>query len=345
MPTVAVIGGDGIGPEVTHVTVDVLQALGLGLDFDHLTEVSAQRFLASGTTLTEDEVGRLRDADAIFLGAIGDPRVTSPDYARGVVLRLRAELGLYANVRPARLFADRLSPLGNPDSREIDLIVVRENNEGLYAGVGGVLRAGTPDEVAVDEEINTYLGVSRIIEYAFSVARRSVCMVDKSNAVKFGGQLWQRCWAKACERHRDVDCSHLYVDAAAMKLVENPSAFDVLVTNNSYGDILSDLTAVLAGGIGFTPSANVNPQTRRAMFEPVHGSAPDLAGKAQANPVGAILSGAMLLDFLGHQQEARAVRDAVQRTVTLGRCTPDAGGDLSTVEVGRAVLSELWQKQ
>lgn len=341
MATVAVIGGDGIGPEVTGVAVGVLESLGLGLSFDHLCAVSAERFLADGTILTDDEFQRAREADAILLGAIGHPQVTNPDYGRGVVLRLRSELELYANVRPARLLADRLSPLRDAERRAVDLIVVRENNEGLYAGVGGALRAGSSDEIAIDEEVNSYLGVSRIIEYAFSVARRSVCMVDKSNAVKFGGRLWQRCWAQACERHCDVDRSHLYVDAAAMKLVEDPACFDVLVTNNSYGDILSDLTATLAGGVGFAASANVNPENHRAMFEPVHGSAPDLAGKSLANPAGAILCGAMLLEFLGHPQEARLLRAAVERAVNHGQCTPDAGGCLSTSDAGQAVLSEL----
>jgi 3-isopropylmalate dehydrogenase len=345
MASIAVVGGDGIGPEVTAIAVEVIGCLGLDLEFDHLEKVSADRFLADGTTLTDDEFQRLGSADTILFGAVGDPRVTTPDYARGVLLRLRSELALYANVRPALLLADRLSPLRDPASRHVDLILVRENNEGLYAGIGGALRAGSPDEFAVDEEVNSYGGVSRIIDHAFSISRRSVCMVDKSNAVRFGGQLWQRCWKEAAGRYPEVARSHLYVDAAAMKLVTDPSSFDVIVTNNSYGDILSDLAAVIAGGIGLAASANINPQTRRGLFEPVHGSAPDLAGRALANPVGSILSAAMLLDFLGHPDAAQAVRGAVQRAVAAGHCTPDAGGSLSTPEAGRAVLSELRTRQ
>jgi 3-isopropylmalate dehydrogenase len=344
MTLVAVVGGDGIGPEVTRVAVDVLDSLSLGLRFDHLDDIGAGRYLASGTILTDDEFQRIRSADAILFGAVGDPRVTTPDYARGILLRLRSELGLYANVRPARLLADRLSPLRAADRRPVDLVVVRENNEGLYAGVGGSLRAGTPDEVAIDEEVNTYRGVSQIIEYAFSIARRSVCMVDKSNVVQFGGSLWLRCFREAAQRHPQVAQRHLYIDAAAMALVEDPSGFDVIVANNSYGDILSDLTAALVGGVGLAASANLNPDAGRALFEPVHGSAPDLAGKELANPVGAILSSALLLDFLNHPWEARAVRDAVEAAVAAGRCTPDAGGDLSTSDSGQAVLSELGSK-
>jgi 3-isopropylmalate dehydrogenase len=326
---------------VTAIAVEVLTSLGLGLDFDHLDEICADRFLTSGTTLTDGEFSRLRSAEVILFGAIGDPRITTPDYARAILLRLRAELGLFANIRPAFLLADRLSPLRDASCRCVDLILVRENNEGLYAGIGGVLRAGTPAEVAIDEEINSHDGVSQVIDYAFSIARRSVCMVDKSNAVKFGGQLWQRCWKQAAQRYPDVTHSHLYVDAAAMKLVTDPSGFDVIVTNNSYGDILSDLAAVLAGGIGLAPSANINPATRRGLFEPVHGSAPELAGKQLANPAGAILSAAMMLEFLKYPDEARAVRGAVRRAVASGRCTPDAGGNLTTSGAGRAVISEL----
>jgi 3-isopropylmalate dehydrogenase len=345
VPSIAVVGGDGIGPEVAAIAVEVLGCLSLDLRFDHLDQVTADRFLVDGTTLTDDEFRRLRGADAILFGAVGDPRVTTPDYARGVLLRLRSELGLYANVRPARLLADELSPLRDPAARDVDLVVVRENNEGLYAGIGGTLRAGSPGETAIDEEVNTYLGVSQIMEYAFSIARRAVCMVDKSNAVKFGGRLWQRCWRETARRYPEMPTSHLYVDAAAMRLVTNPSEFDVIVTNNSYGDILSDLTAVLAGGIGLAASANINPGARPGLFEPVHGSAPDLAGRDLANPAGAVLSAAMLLEVLDYPGEAGAVRDAVRRTIASGCCTADAGGCLGTAAAGRAIVAELRSKK
>lgn len=341
MHPISVIKGDGIGAEVVPAAIDVLESLTLGLEFEHFDQVGAERYLADGTTLTDEEFDRLAASSAILFGAVGDPRVTDPEYARGVLLRLRTELDLYVNLRPARLYAERLSPLRDPERRRIDCIVVRENTEGLYTGVGGTLRKGTEDELAVDQETNTYKGVSRIIDYAFSIALERVCVIDKSNAVKFGGQLWQRCKREASERYPSIATSHLYVDAAVMKLVEDPTAFEIIVANNSYGDILSDLTAQLAGGIGCAASGNLNPSTGRGLFEPVHGSAPDIAGRGLANPFGAILSAAMMLDSLGFEDEAMAVRTAVERAVTKGQCTADLGGNLSTVEAAAAVRAHI----
>jgi 3-isopropylmalate dehydrogenase len=220
-------------------------------------------------------------------------------------------------------------------------VVVRENTEGLYAGIGGALRPGTEAEVAIDEEISTHLGVTRVLDYAFGIARREVCMVDKSNAVPNGGRLWQRCWRAAVDRHPDVPCRHLYVDTAAMKLVEDPSAFDVIVANNSYGDILSDLTAQLAGGLGTAASANINPLTGAGLYEPVHGSAPDIAGTGAANPIAAISSAALLIDHAGYNAEAAAVRKAITAAVAAGRCTPDLGGTLTTEQAAAAIRAEL----
>jgi 3-isopropylmalate dehydrogenase len=341
MTTVAVIPGDGVGPEVTDQAVHVLDSLHLGLKFDVLDQVNADRFQRDGVALSDDEMARARSAGSILLGAIGDPRVTNPAYARDVLLRLRFELDLYVNHRPAVLLDDRLSPLRDPARRAIDCVVVRENTEGAYIGSGGVLRASTPHEVAIDNDVSTRYGVSRVLEYAFSVARRSVCMVDKANALPFGGGLWQRCWAEAKKAHPDVKVSHEYVDAAAMKLVNDPTAFDVIVTNNSYGDILSDLTAQLSGGLGTAASANVNPEQGVGLFEPVHGSAPDIAGQGIANPVGAVLSAALMLDHLGHRGPADALRTAVRLTVAAGRCTPDLGGHLGTKDAAAAILAEV----
>ncbi|MFC0530980.1 isocitrate/isopropylmalate dehydrogenase family protein [Phytohabitans kaempferiae] len=342
MKSVAVIPGDGVGPEVTREAVATLEALRLDLKFDHLDHVNAGRWLTAGVAMTDDDFERVRASDCVLFGAVGDPRVTSVEYARQVLLRLRLELDLYVNHRPALLLHERLSPLRDPDRRNVDLVVVRENTEGLYVGVGGVLRRGTPDEVAMDQEVNTRLGVSRVIDYAFRVARRAVCMVDKSNAVKHGGQLWRRCWSEATAKAgARLATSHLYVDAAAMRLVADPSEFDVIVTNNSYGDILSDLTAQLVGGMGVAASANLNPDTGFGLFEPVHGSAPDIAGQGVANPVGAILSAALLLRSQGYGDAATAVEQAVASTVAAGRCTPDLGGSLSTEEAGRAIRAEL----
>ncbi|SDG59459.1 3-isopropylmalate dehydrogenase [Lentzea fradiae] len=341
MTVISVLPGDGVGQEVVPEALRVLDDLGLGLEFDVLDHVNAGAYLATGTALSDDDVDRIRRSDAALFGAIGDPRVTSPDYARGVLLRLRFELDLYVNHRPVSLPAERLSPLKDAKRGAIDCVVVRENSEGLYAGIGGALRQATSHEVALDVEVNTHSGVSRILDYAFGIARSEVCMVDKSNAVPNGGRLWQRCWADARRRHPAMVTRHLYVDAAAMRLVSDPAGFDVIVTNNSYGDILSDLAAELGGGIGIATSVNLNPSTGFGLYEPVHGSAPDLAGRGVANPVAAILCAALMLGDLGHTAEAEAVRAAVARTVEAGRCTPDLGGSLGTAQAGAAIRAEL----
>ncbi len=340
MSTVAVIPGDGIGPEVTEQAVRTLAALDLGLDFDILDHVNADTYLATGIALSDSDFDRIAACDAALLGAVGDPRADMA-YARGVLLRLRFDLDLYVNYRPATLYHDRLSPLREQARRPIDCLVIRENTEGLYAGIGGRLRPSTTHEIAIDAETSTYHGVSRILAFAFSVARRSVCLVDKSNAVRNGGALWQRCWAEAVRRHPEVPTSHLYVDTAVMKLVQDPTAFDVIVTNNSYGDILSDLTAELAGGLGTAGSANINGSSGFGLFEPVHGSAPDIAGQGIANPIGAILTAGLLVERLGHTDAARAVRAAVTRAIATGQVTPDLGGSLSTTAAGAAIRAQL----
>lgn len=339
------IPGDGIGPEVIEPALDILEALALGVRMDVLDQVNAETYLRTGAALSEADLDRIRTSEATLLGAVGDPRLSGTAYVRSVLSTLRLELDLYANYRPARLWHDRLSPLRDETRRAIDCVIVRENTEGLYSGVGGSTRVGSPQEIAIDVDLSTHHGVSRIMDFAFSVARRSVCMVDKANAVRNGGQLWQRCWHEAVARHPQFDTSHLYVDAAAMKLATDPTAFDVIVTNNSYGDILSDLTAALAGGLGVAASANLNPATRHGLFEPVHGSAPDIAGTGVANPFGAILSAALLIEHMGHTGEADAVRRAVVAAVEAGRVTPDLGGSLSTKEAGAVVLAELRQPQ
>ncbi|GGW10064.1 3-isopropylmalate dehydrogenase [Streptomyces narbonensis] len=341
MTTIAVIPGDGIGPEVIEPALDVLDALRLGVKTDVLDHVNAETYLRTGTALTGADLDRIRSSEVALLGAVGDPRLSDTAYVRTVLTTLRLELDLYVNYRPARLWHDRLSPLRDPARRAIDCVIVRENTEGLYSGIGGGTRAGTPQEIAIDVDLSTRQGVSRVLDFAFSVARRSVCLVDKANAVRNGGQLWQRCWSEAVARHPRVETSHLYVDTAALRLATDPTAFDVIVTNNSYGDILSDLTAALAGGLGVAASANLNPVTGQALFEPVHGSAPDIAGTGIANPFGAILSVALLVEHLGRTEAADAVRRAVAATVAADHVTPDLGGSLSTKEVGAAVLTEL----
>jgi 3-isopropylmalate dehydrogenase len=341
MRSVAVIPGDGIGPEVTDQALRTLESLDAELEFDVLDHINAATYLRTGIAMTEEDMARIAGSDALLFGAIGDPRITSPDYARGILLRLRLDLDLYVNHRPATLLHERLSPLRNNAKRMIDCTIIRENTEGIYAGVGGTLRPDTPAEIAIDEDVNTYRGVSRVIDYAFQIAGRSVCMVDKSNVVRFGGRLWQRCWREALARHAEISTSHLYVDAAAMKLVDDPTAFDVIVTNNSYGDILSDLTAQLAGGLGLSASANLNPETGFGLFEPVHGSAPDIAGEGLANPIGAVLSGAMLVEHLGYKAAAAALRGAVREVIEENQCTRDLGGSLRTEQAGAAIRAAL----
>jgi len=258
-----------------------------------------------------------------------------------VLLRLRFELDLYVNLRPAKLFDDRLSPLRREDRRKMDLLIVRENTEGLYVGMGGRFKKGTEHEVAIQEDLNTYAGVTRILEYAFGVANREVVMVDKSNAMTHAGGLWQQQWKAVSKKHPKVKTRHLYVDAAAMQLVRDPTQFDVIVTGNLFGDILSDLTAELIGGMGIAPSGNVNPETKRGLFEPVHGTAPDIAGRGVVNPIGAILSASMMVRHLGHTEMATAIEGAVESAIRAGECTRDVGGSLSTSECGDAVAKRL----
>lgn len=336
---ITAIPGDGIGPEVIEQALVVLDAVAPSVEVDVLDHVNAATFRRTGDALTSADLARVRASDGLLLGAIGAPA----EYARDVLLRLRFELDLYVNQRPSVLLHDRLSPLRDPAQRGIDCVIVRENTEGSYTGIGGTLRKWTPHETAIDADVSTYHGVSRVIEHAFGIARRSVCMVDKSNAVRFGGELWQRCWRESAERHPDIATSHLYVDVAAMALVTDPTRFDVIVANNAHGDILSDVAAAVAGGLGAAPSANLDPSTGFGLYEPVHGSAPDIAGTGVANPLGAIASLAMLLEDHQHVAEAHAIQAAIRSTVDKQRCTPDLGGTLTTREAGAALLAELAQ--
>jgi 3-isopropylmalate dehydrogenase len=297
--------------------------------------------MRTGQPIPEDTWQDLQRADAILFGAVGDPRIDDAAYLAGVLLRLRFELDLYVNLRPAKLYDDRLSPLRREDRRHIDLLIVRENTEGLYVGMGGRFKKGTADEVAVQEDLNTYLGVTRIIEYAFQVARREVVMVDKSNAMTHAGALWQERWKAVAKKYPGVKTRHLYVDAAAMQLVRDPTQFEVIVTGNLFGDILSDLTAELIGGMGIAPSGNINPETKRGLFEPVHGTAPDIAGQGIVNPIGAILSASMMVRHLGYTEMANAIEGAVESAIRAGECTRDLGGGLATSECGDAVAKRL----
>jgi 3-isopropylmalate dehydrogenase len=344
---IAVIGGDGIGPEVTREAVECLRAAAatgaLHLEFEEFP-YGADHFLKTGETLPQEGFDRLRGFDAILLGALGDPRVPDNRHAADILLGLRFRLDLYVNHRPVRLLDERLCPLKGRKPEDVDFVVFRENTEGLYAGVGGFFKKGTPDEIATQEEINTRKGVERIIRHAFAWARahgrRRVLMSDKSNALTYGHDLWQRTFREVAPEYPDIETSHMYVDALAMQLVKDPTPYEVIVTCNMFGDILSDLGAQLQGGLGLAASANLHPG-RVGLFEPVHGSAPKYAGQGVANPVGAILSAAMLLDEVGGGDEARRLEAAVAATVREGRTTRDLGGSLSTSQVGEAIRSRL----
>lgn len=335
------VPGDGAGKEVVPEAVATLKLVAADkLEFEEFA-IGADRYLQTGIGMSDDDYAQLKKADAILFGAVGDPRVDD-SYAAGILLRIRFEMDLYANLRPARLYDERLSPLRDEAKRRIDLLVVRENTEGVYVGMGGRFKRGTPDELAVQEDVNTYKGVTRILEHAFTHARRDVCMVDKSNAMGFAGGLWQSCWKQVAPSFEGrFTTRHLYSDACAMELVRDPSQFDVLVTGNLFGDLLSDLTAQLIGGMGVAASANLNPETGQGLFEPVHGSAPRIAGQGVVNPIGAILSSAMMLQHLGYKDEAAAVENGVVAAIRSGETTRDLGGSLSTHEAGEAIRKRL----
>jgi 3-isopropylmalate dehydrogenase len=338
---IAVIPGDGIGVEVTREAVKVLKAATPGsrsrLEFTEF-DWGAERYLRDGTTLPSGAVDMLRrDFDAILFGAVGDPRVPSHKHAADILLGLRARLDLYVNLRPVELLDAALTPLRDRGTMDVNFVVLRENTEGLYAGVGGQFQRGTPQEVAVQEDINTRKGVERIIRYAFEYARLHnlgrVCMSDKSNALTYGHELWQRVFLQVKDQYPDIEPRHLYIDALVMEIVRDPGQFRVIVTCNLFGDILGDLGAQLAGGLGLAPSGNIHPG-KISLFEPVHGSAPNIAGKNLANPAGAVLASAMMLDHLGLKARGDALRNAVRTAVRGKHITMDLGGTLGTRETG-----------
>src|SRR5215212_71070 len=327
---IAVVPGDGIGPEVIEEAVGVLERVrethGVRLELKHF-DWGADKFLSEGVSLPEGALEMLSaEFDAVLSGAFGDPRVPSNQHAEDILLGMRRGLDLYINLRPVRLLDARLTPLKNRTVEEIDFVVFRENTEGAYTGMGGFLKKGTPDEVATQEEVNTRKGVERIIvaafEYARARGRRKVTMCDKSNVQRFGGDLWQRVFGEVSARYDGIEANHQYVDAAAMFMVLNPAQYEVVVTNNLFGDILTDLGAALQGGLGLAPSGNIHPG-RVSLFEPVHGSAPPLAGKNVANPVGAILTAAMRLEYLGYLEGGNAIERAVQSAIKAREVTRD----------------------
>jgi 3-isopropylmalate dehydrogenase len=318
---VGVIAGDGIGPEVVAEALKVVDAAGVGLDLTEY-DLGGARYVRTGEVLPDAVLNELRGFDAIFLGAVGTPEVPPGVLERGLLLKLRFELDLYVNLRPF------LAP------PRVDFLVVRENTEGTYAGEGGFLRKGTPHEVATQGSVNTRMGVERCIRFAFDLARsrsrRHLTLVHKTNVLTFAGDLWQRAFDAVAAEYSDVDTAYNHVDAACIYMVESPERYDVIVTDNLFGDILTDLGGAVSGGIGRAASANLNPaRTGPSLFEPVHGSAPDIAGTGKANPLAAITSAAMMLEFLGEADAAARINKAVSEAGDLAGSTSDIGNTIA----------------
>ena len=348
MPKVAVIPGDGVGTEVTREAVKALRAVtqGSGLDLELVDwPHGADRYLETGVAITDAEFDELRSGyQAILLGALGDPRVAGNEHARQILLGMRFRLDLYVNFRPVRLFHERLTPLRGKGVDDVDFVIFRENTEGVYVGMGGLFKEGTPDEVAIQEDVNTRKGVERIIRAAFEWARANgktrVTLSDKANAMEFAGGLWRRVFRVVAAEYPDIETEALYVDMLAMDLVRRPERYQVIVTGNLFGDILSDLGAQLAGGLGLSPSGNIHPG-RIGLFEPVHGSAPDIAGQDRANPFAAILTAGLMLAHLGRPDLGQRLEDAVRACIVDGDVPADLGGTLGTAAAGDAVVRRL----
>jgi 3-isopropylmalate dehydrogenase len=352
---IAVIPGDGIGKEVIPQAVRVVEAAGAAVEFTSL-DWGADRYLVDKVTVPPDGFATLaRDFDAILVGAFGDPRVPSNIHAREILLDMRSKMDLYANVRPVRLLDASLCPLKGIEPKDLDFVVIRENTEGVYGNLGGVFKQGTADEVAIQEDVNTRKGVERIIRYAFEYCatnhkmddspRRRVLMCDKSNAMTHVGGLWQRVFKEVGAEYPQIETQHMYVDALCMQMVHDPRGFDVIVTNNMFGDIITDLAAGFQGGLGMAASGNLHPGRTSVrcsgMFEPVHGSAPPIAGKNIANPFGAILTAAMMLTYLGMAGEAQKIEAAVLEAVRQKKTTSDIGGTLGTRKAGEWVAERV----
>jgi 3-isopropylmalate dehydrogenase len=348
MIRIGLLPGDGIGPEVVaeaRRVLDAVAAAGLAELSFRVFPHGADHWLATGETLGEEAFAALRDeTDAILLGAVGDPRVPDNRHAHDILLGLRFRLDLYVNFRPARMRVPRLSPLRRAGEVPIDFVIFRENTEGAYVGAGGRMREGTPHETAVSENVATRYGVERIVRAAFEYAeergRNRVTLADKANAIPHVYGLWRRVFRQVAGEYPEIEAEERYVDALAMELVRCPERFSVIVTDNLFGDILSDLAAELIGGVGLAPSANYRPGGP-GLYEPVHGSAPDIAGRGEANPMAAILSAALLLEREGAGEAARRVDAAVTAAIEADMLTPDLGGDRSTSEVGGWIADQI----
>lgn len=353
---IAVIPGDGIGIEVAKVGVQALEAVaqrfGLQLEFEWLP-LGASHYLETGETLTDEMFTHLRDhCDAIYFGAMGDPRVPDMKHAKDILLGLRFKLDLYVNLRPIKLMHPEMTPLKRKGFDDLNFVIFRENTEGLYVGMGGIFKQGTPDEIAINEMVNTRRGVERVIRAAFEWAvaqnKKRVCMSDKANVLSYAHGLWQRVFKEVAAEYPHIESRHLYADVLAMEMVRAPEDFDVIVTCNMFGDILSDLGAELVGGLGLAASANLNPG-QVSLFEPVHGSAPNIAGQDVANPLAMVLTGGLMLDALGYREAASFLERQVTELLLSGEVTADlrlamgqeAEGSLKTSEVSQALIRRI----
>ncbi len=343
----AILPGDGIGVDVTREALKVLTAVLADTSIELETKTfpyGADHYLATGETLPAAALEEFKTFDAIYMGAFGDPRIPDMRHARDILLGTRFKLDLYTNLRPVCCLDDRLCPLKHFTAADVDFVVFRENTEGLYVGVGGIFKKGTADEIAVQEDINTRKGVERIIRAAFEYAqkhdRKRVTMSDKSNALRYGHDIWQRVFREVAEEYAEIESDHLYVDALTMQLIKNPTPFEVIVTCNMFGDIITDLGAQLQGGLGMAASGNVRPDGT-SMFEPVHGSAPKYAGTDRANPFAAILTVGMMLQHVGLEEPERMIERSIKECLEAGECTADVGGRLGTAASGDAVVRRL----
>ncbi len=348
---IAVVPGDGIGVDVTAEAVKVLQACcdvtGNRLEMVHF-DWGAEKYLQTGISVPPDGYDVLRSHDAIFMGAFGDPRVPDMRHAADILLGTRFNLDLYVNYRPVLLLDSRLCPLKDIKPEDLKIVIFRENTEGAYVGMGGTFKKNTSDEIAIQEDINTRKGVQRIIEYAFEFAvrkgRKKLCMSDKANVLTYAHDLWQRVYKEVRGKYPQIESSHLYIDALCMQLILHPKNFDVIVTNNMFGDIITDLGAALQGGLGMAASANINPNGT-CMFEPVHGSAPKYAGKDVANPMGAILTAQLMLEHLQFKEEADLILKAVSKAVSEKQVTRDISGTLGTRAAGDFICNAIRQSR
>ena len=350
MYKIGLIPGDGIGPEVTREAMKVFGAAAAQAGFQYETvdyDVGGERYLATGEVLPESVLEELRGLDAIYLGAIGHPDVQPGVLEKGILLKVRFELDLYINLRPVKLYPGVPTPLKDKGPEDIDFVIVRENTEGLYAGIGGFLKRGTRDEVAIQEMINTYKGVERCIRYAFEFTRKrnkenTLTLCDKTNVLTFAHDLWQRVFREVGEDFPDIKKEHTLVDATTMWMVKNPEWFDVIVTCNMFGDIITDLGAMIQGGMGIAASGNLNPESV-AMFEPIHGSAPRYTGKNQINPIAAIGAAGMMLEHLGQAESAAAVEKSISNLLASGTIQDLGAGRMgyTTEQVGDMIAEGL----